>query len=210
MVCAIQLGVLNHPDTCARVGREKGVRFEGLDLRWVSLFCLGAHAGLGADWCGQSCTNPVVCPIYVLRTSVDKTAKGSRKCLALRTPGVQRVFLFEPQGRKHPDDAEQTLEDWLEILTVYGNFDIVFDHFSRICKLYIALHVLCAVFFCRGLLGARADRMLIGACNPMLRPGLSSRRGSLPGSGWTRWAPGRPGMPSISRTATRPKTRSPR
>ena len=46
----------------------------------------------------------------------------------------------------------------------YGNFDIILDHFPRICHLH--LHPTRAV--CCALPGAYADWLLIGAWNPLL------------------------------------------
>ena len=47
---------------------------------------------------------------------------------------------------------------------VCGNFDIILDHFSRISQLHP--HPICAVVY--ALFGSHADRVVIGACNPML------------------------------------------
>ena len=44
----------------------------------------------------------------------------------------------------------------------YGNFDFVLVHFSRISQLHPNPHAPCAA------LGAHADRVLIGAWNPVL------------------------------------------
>ena len=46
-----------------------------------------------------------------------------------------------------------------------NNFEIILDHFSRIYQLHPTPHSPCDI-----LLGARADRVLIGVWNPMLCP----------------------------------------
>ena len=51
------------------------------------------------------------------------------------------------------------------VLPTYGNFDGILDHFPRSLQLYKPYSAACG-----DILGAHADRVLIGACNPMLQP----------------------------------------
>ena len=62
---------------------------------------------------------------------------------------------------------------------MYGNFDITVDRLAHIPPLCLTLHTPCGVFYFSPLffsefycMGARACRMLIGACNPTCFPML--------------------------------------
>ena len=77
------------------------------------------------------------------------------------------VYTTVEQTREEADivDLLTQVESPMGLLNLrYGNFDIILDLFSRICQLHPTPHAPCATPY----LVPDADRLLIGACNPML------------------------------------------
>lgn len=63
------------------------------------------------------------------------------------------------------------LDPAITVVTVYGSFDVILDHFSRLFELFT--HPTRAVWCI--LLGLHPQWMLIGVCDPMVCP-IHSRR----------------------------------